>query len=71
MLNHLDLFACSTAGQMLSRIFSKKIKETTETKKCIYCLRRVKVFHDKCPHCRNKDFIYDTALSGGNIALTK
>ncbi|MDR2942284.1 MAG: hypothetical protein LBV17_06815 [Treponema sp.] len=39
----------------------KEIKEeTTETKKCTRCLRRIKVTFDVCPHCRSMDFEYDT-----------
>jgi len=32
--------------------------ESTETKKCLHCLRRVSVKHLKCPHCRKEDFQY-------------
>jgi ubiquitin len=35
-------------------------EETTETKKCIRCLRRIKISFNSCPHCNSRDFIYDT-----------
>jgi rRNA maturation endonuclease Nob1 len=50
---------------ILKKLFSgnsskKEIEEeTTETKKCTRCSRRVKVSHNFCPHCRSTDFIYD------------
>jgi hypothetical protein len=34
-------------------------EETTETKKCFLCLKRIKIFHDFCPHCHSVDFIFD------------
>jgi hypothetical protein len=40
-------------------IFTDKKGETSETKKCIRCLKRVKIFHYKCPYCGRKEFIYD------------
>jgi hypothetical protein len=41
---------------------SKKeiIEETTETKKCIKCLKRIKITFDVCPYCKSKDFEYNT-----------
>jgi predicted RNA-binding Zn-ribbon protein involved in translation (DUF1610 family) len=42
-------------------LHKKEIKEeTTETKKCIRCLRRIKISHYKCPYCGTTNFIYDT-----------
>jgi RNA polymerase subunit RPABC4/transcription elongation factor Spt4 len=40
---------------------SKKeiVEETTETKKCLRCLRRIKTTYNSCPHCRSTDFVYD------------
>jgi len=32
--------------------------ESTETKKCLHCLRRVNVKHSKCPHCKTDNFQY-------------
>ena len=31
---------------------------STETKKCLRCLRRVDIDRSKCPHCRSEDFQY-------------
>ena len=59
----LSLFSFVVRG-MFPGVSSEK-EETTETKKCMNCLRRVKIFHNRCPHCRTADFIYDTDLSGG------
>ena len=59
MLNHLGLFFHSIAGKMFSRIFSKKGEVITETKKCMNCLRRIKISYDRCPHCRSDDFAFD------------
>jgi RNA polymerase subunit RPABC4/transcription elongation factor Spt4 len=36
--------------------------ETIETKKCKYCLRRVAIDKNRCPHCRKNDFFYDGAI---------
>jgi DNA-directed RNA polymerase subunit RPC12/RpoP len=58
MLDHLDLFFCSIAEKILFCIFSKE--ETTETKKCMHCLRRIKISHYRCPYCGTTDFIFDT-----------
>jgi len=58
MLDHLGLFFHSIVRKMFSHVSSKK--ETTETKKCMNCLRRVKVSHYKCTHCGTTDFIFDT-----------
>jgi uncharacterized membrane protein required for colicin V production len=33
--------------------------DTRETKKCRKCLRRVKIFHYKCPYCQNTEFYFD------------
>jgi hypothetical protein len=33
--------------------------ETLDTKKCLYCLRRVKVYNYKCPYCRRYDFQFN------------
>jgi len=57
MLDCLNLFLYSVAMIMFPRIFPED--ETSETKKCMYCLRRVKIHHYKCPHCRTTDFIFD------------
>jgi hypothetical protein len=57
MLDHLYLFFYSVAMMMFSRIFPED--ETTETKKCMYCLKRIKISHDKCPHCKSIDFTFD------------
>jgi Zn finger protein HypA/HybF involved in hydrogenase expression len=39
----------------------KKInKETTETKKCRNCLKRIKLDYFYCPYCSSKDFDYDS-----------
>ncbi len=35
-------------------------EETIETKKCLNCLRRVKVQYVKCPHCGKDNFEYDS-----------
>ena len=32
--------------------------ESTETKKCLNCLRRVNIEHIKCPYCKKDDFQY-------------
>jgi rRNA maturation endonuclease Nob1 len=51
---------------ILKKLFSgnsskKEIEEeTTETKKCVRCLRRVKITSNTCPHCKSRDFIYDS-----------
>jgi RNA polymerase subunit RPABC4/transcription elongation factor Spt4 len=34
--------------------------ETTETKKCVNCLRRIEISYYLCPYCKSTDFIYDT-----------
>jgi len=60
MLNHLDLFFCSFVRKTLSRIFSKKEEAITETKKCMNCLRRIKISFYRCPHCRTTDFIFNS-----------
>jgi lipopolysaccharide biosynthesis regulator YciM len=61
MLDHLNLLFYAVAMRIFPHVFPKE--ETTETKKCMYCLRRVKTFHYKCPHCRTMNFIFDTDLS--------
>jgi len=58
MINHLKLFLFSIAGTMIPGIF--KDKETSDTKKCMYCLRRIKVYHYKCPHCRTTSFDFNS-----------
>jgi len=58
MLDHLKLFFFSIVGTMVPNIF--RDKETTETKKCMHCLRRIKVYHYKCPHCRTYNFDFDS-----------
>jgi lipopolysaccharide biosynthesis regulator YciM len=45
------------AVRMLTRVDNKDV--TIETKKCMKCLRRVKILHYKCPYCRNTDFHFD------------
>jgi rRNA maturation endonuclease Nob1 len=51
---------------ILKKLFSvnsskKEIdEETTETKKCTRCSRRVNVSHNFCPHCKSRDFNYDS-----------
>jgi rRNA maturation endonuclease Nob1 len=51
---------------ILKNLFSgnsskKEIKEeTTETKKCVRCLRRIKITFNACPHCRSMDFVYES-----------
>ena len=57
MLNHLQLFLLSIAGTMFSDVFQEE--ETSETKKCMYCLRRIKIHHYKCPHCRTTNFDFN------------
>jgi Zn finger protein HypA/HybF involved in hydrogenase expression len=50
----------------LKKIFSdnssqKEVnEETTETKKCLRCLKRIKISYNFCPHCHSDDFLYDT-----------
>jgi hypothetical protein len=44
-------------------IFIDKRGETSETKKCIRCLKRIKIFIYKCPYCGSTEFIYDTDKS--------
>jgi len=34
----------------------KKQNNTTETKKCLRCLRRISIEYVRCPHCRSDDF---------------
>ena len=34
------------------------VKEPEETKKCKHCLMRIAIFHNSCPHCRGREFIY-------------
>jgi len=45
---------------LLKRLFRKDKKlpteKTTETKKCMRCLRRVAVYVPKCPQCGGQDF---------------
>ncbi len=36
------------------------VEETIETKKCLNCQKRVKVYYAKCPHCRKDNFEYDS-----------
>jgi rRNA maturation endonuclease Nob1 len=51
---------------ILKKLFSvnsskKEIEEeTTETKKCVRCSRRVNVSHNFCSHCKSRDFFYDS-----------
>lgn len=48
--------------KILQKLFSSKKSsenETNETKKCLYCLKRVPVYHDFCPYCRKSDFQLD------------
>jgi hypothetical protein len=62
-MKNLFLLISSVVREILPGIPSSdisSIEETAETKKCVYCLRRIKVFHHKCPHCRKTDFIFDT-----------
>ena len=33
-------------------------ENSTETKKCLNCLRRVNINVSKCPHCRSDNFQY-------------
>ena len=61
MLNHLQLFFLSIAQTMFPDIVREE--ETSQTKKCMYCLRRIKIHHYKCPHCRTNNFDFDTELS--------
>ena len=56
-MGHLGIFIYSVARKIFSRASSTE--ETTETKKCMHCLRRIKTSHDKCPHCRSTDFAFD------------
>jgi hypothetical protein len=58
-MNKLILLLSSVVRGMFPGISSEE--ETTETKKCKYCLRRVKLYHYKCPHCRTNDFIFDSS----------
>jgi rRNA maturation endonuclease Nob1 len=50
--------------EFLKKMFSlnsseEKIQEeTTETKKCWNCLRRIKIDYAFCPHCSSKDFVH-------------
>jgi lipopolysaccharide biosynthesis regulator YciM len=62
MLNYLNLLFYAVVMRMFPHVSPEK--ETTETKKCMHCLRRIKTFHYKCPHCRTTDFIFETDLSG-------
>jgi hypothetical protein len=34
----------------------KTDNETIETKKCLFCLRRIKLDYWKCPYCSSLDF---------------
>ena len=44
---------------LLKRLFCKdKDLQTKETKKCMYCLKRVNIHVSKCPHCRRQNFEY-------------
>jgi lipopolysaccharide biosynthesis regulator YciM len=61
MKNHSDLVLSESVGLLFSRVFLNENKEETkETKKCANCLRRVKVFHHRCPHCKTHGFIQNT-----------
>ena len=57
MLNHLQLFLLSIAETMFPDIVQEE--ETSQTKKCMYCLRRIKIHHYKCPHCRTTNFDFN------------
>jgi len=57
MLDRLYVFLYAVTIMMFPRLFPED--ETTETKKCMYCLRRIKIHHYKCPHCRSTDFNFD------------
>ena len=57
MLDRLYLLLYEVTIMMFPRIVQED--ETTETKKCMYCLRRIKIFHYKCAHCRSTDFTFD------------
>ena len=61
MLNYLNLLFYAVVTKILPRVFPEE--KSTETKKCMHCLRRIKTFHYKCPYCRTTDFIFDTDLS--------
>jgi predicted Zn-ribbon and HTH transcriptional regulator len=59
---HINEMEVEIMLKLLKRLFCKGKKlpavETTETKKCMYCLRRVNINISKCPHCRKQDFEY-------------
>ena len=61
MFNHLKLFFFFIAGTIFPDVFQEE--ETSKTKKCMYCLRRIKIHHYKCPHCRTANFDFSTNLS--------
>jgi len=56
-MSHFGIFIYSVARKMFPRASSKE--EVTETKKCMNCLRRIKISYDRCPHCRSDDFAFD------------
>jgi len=64
MFNHSELFFPFIAGTMFHDIFREE--ETSETKKCMYCLRRIKIHHYKCPHCGTTNFDFNTNSSEEN-----
>jgi len=61
MFKHLKLFFFSIAETMFSDILREK--ETSQTKKCMNCLRRIKIYHYKCPYCRTTNFDFNPNLS--------
>ena len=58
-MNKLILLLSSVFREVFPGISSKE--ETTETKKCMHCLRRIKAFHYKCPYCKATEFIFDSS----------
>jgi len=56
-MSHFGMFIHSVARKMFSRDSSKE--EVTETKKCMRCLKRIKISYDRCPHCRSAEFAFD------------
>ena len=53
------LFKRDSSGKTIPGASSENV--STETKKCLRCLRRVSIDFEICPHCRSVDFMYNEA----------
>jgi Zn finger protein HypA/HybF involved in hydrogenase expression len=49
-------------GSSEKAVFDKpKKEESSETKKCSKCLKRVSLHYERCPYCRSRQFWFNDA----------